>query len=103
MNEYKINKKGKLVEFTKWDIFKWTIYSYLHRFRIIDTWKYKVIPHSDNKYYFKLSPKEYEDAEKIYKEKGTISYEFYPCGGIGWGTKVHHKDEVIDITDINKW
>lgn len=56
------------------------------------------------KRYFSLSPKEYEDAEKIYKEKGTIEYIFYPCG-IAWGVKVKvvKTGEEINITDVETW
>ena len=81
------------------------IFQKLLRFKIVDTWKYKVTPRFDLKYYFKLSLKEYEAAEKIYKEKGNISYEFYPGGGIGWGIKIHvlNTGEVIDITDYSCW
>ena len=99
-------KNGKLVKTNKFSIFCRTIKGYLTRFKIVDTWKYKLIPHSDSKYIFKLSPNEYEDSKKLYKENGTISYEFYPCGGIGWGVRIHllNKDnEIIDITDYNSF
>lgn len=97
--------KGKWIKANKWLMFYNTIKNYLARFKIVDTWKYKLILHEDSKYYFKLSPKEYEGAEKLYKEKGTISYEFYPCAGIAWGVKIHvlKTDEVIDISDITCW
>ena len=42
-------KKGKIVEVTKWDIFCITIKSYLTRFKVIDSWKYKTILHDDMK------------------------------------------------------
>ena len=56
------------------------------------------------KYHYVLSEKEYKQAKEIYKEKGTISYEFYPAG-IGWGVKVHVEKtgEIIDITDVSNW
>lgn len=78
--------------------------NWLRRFKIIDTWKNVVIPKNDRKYYFKLSPKEYEDAQKIYKEKGTISYEFSPTGiGSVVKVKVLKTGEIIDITDYDTW
>ena len=104
--EIYVFRHGKLVKATKWIILYRTIKSYLTRFKIVDTWKYQLIPHSDSKYIFKMSPKEYEDSEKLYKENGTISYEFYPCGGIGWGIRIHLLDKdngVIDITDYNSF
>lgn len=92
-------------EKSKLEIFKETIRDWVTRFKIVDTWNYMIIPHSHNKYYFKMSPQEYEDADNIYKDKGTISYEFYPCGGIGWGLKVRivKTGEVFDITDVSSW
>ena len=57
------------------------------------------------KRYFSLSPQEYEDAEKIYKEKGTLEYIFYPCAGLAWGVKVKviKTGEIINITDVSCW
>ena len=61
---------------------------------------------------FKLNEKENELAEEFLQEhrhleiyKGTISYEFYPCAGIGWGVKVHvmSTGETIDIRDVSTW
>ena len=100
-----IYKRGKYIKATSWDLFWRKIKNYRERFKIVDTWKYKLIPHDDSKYYFKLSSKEYNDAKKLYKEKGTISYEFYPCAGIAWGVKIHilKTDEIIDISDISCW
>lgn len=101
-----IFKNGRFIQATKWNLFCRKIHSLITRFKIVDTRKYNLIPHSDSKYYFKLSLKEYNDAEKIYKENGTISYEFYPCGGIGWGVKIHCLDKdnkIIDITDTTCW
>lgn len=97
-------KNNHLIKATKWMIFKRTIYSWITRFKLVDSWKYRFIPSSDMKYYFKLSPKEYEDAEKIYNEKGTISYRFYPTG-IGNEVKVEvvKSGEIIDITDVSSW
>jgi len=99
------NKKSKTyIKLNKWTSFKQKIKKLITRYKIADTWKYKLVPYEDSKYYFKMSPKEYEDAKRIYKEKGTISYEFYPCGGVGWGLRLHAKcGEVIDVTDYNSW
>lgn len=96
---------NKWIKATKWILFKRTIRNWIDRFKIIDTQKYRLILNDDAKYYFKLSSKEYEDAERIYKDKGTISYEFYPAGGIGWGVRIRvlNTDEVIDISDIESW
>lgn len=98
-------KKNKYIEATKWDLF-W--HRFKHKFtkwKLIDTSKYCLLPWNDKKKQFSLSNKEYEDAKKLYEEKGTISYEFYPCGGIGWGIKIHilKTKEIIDITDVTKW
>ena len=100
-----IYKRGKYIKATSLDLFWRKIKRYRERFKIVDTWKYKLVPYSDSKYYFKLSPKEYDDAEKLYKEKGTISYEFYPCAGMAWGVKIHalKTDEIIDISDVSCW
>lgn len=100
-----IYKNNIFTKASKWNIFWETIKRYCSRFKIVDTWKYMLILHDHSKYYFKLSPKEYEDAKKIYKDKGTISYEFFPCGGIGWGVKVHvlKTNEIFDITDVSDW
>jgi len=105
MNNYYIIKNGKLCKLTKWKLFIRKLLSYFTKFKLVNTWKYEIIPLEDRKYCFKLSPKEYEDSEKIYKEKGTISYEFYPCGGIGWGVKIHviKTGEIIDISDVSTW
>lgn len=53
---------------------------------------------------FTLSEKQLKRAEEIYKEKGTISYEFIPSG-IGWVVKVKviKTGEEIDITDYDTW
>lgn len=98
-----IFNKGQLVKVTKWKLFTIKIKRFFSRYKIYDTRKYILRSYDDLKYYFRLSKEEYIEAQKIYKEKGTISYEFYPCGGVGWGVKVHTKDEVIDITDYNNF
>lgn len=99
-----IFKNGKFVKASKWQLFKQKIYNKFHRFKIVDTKKYTLIPYDDLKYYFKLSKKEYNEAREISSEKGSISYEFHPCG-IGWGVSVRILDtgEIIDITDVNSW
>lgn len=75
-----------------------------NRWRIIDTWKYQLILKSDLKRYFCLSPEEYEVVQKIKKEKGDISYHFYPTGiGTTVRVKVKKTSEEIDITDYNYW
>ena len=100
-----ILKNNKWVIATKWDLFWNSIKRTLTRWKLIDTHKYCLVPWSDKKRQFILSDKEYIEAQNIYKEKGTISYEFYPCAGIGWGVKIHVEKtkEIIDITDINTW
>lgn len=82
-----------------WRKFK---YKFL-RWKLINTSKYLIIP--KDKYYFILSDKEQQKAKEIYKNKGTIEYTFYPCGGIGWGCKVKvwKTNEYIDITDMSDW
>ena len=98
-------KNGKWVKATKWMLFKNKLKRESKRWKIVDTFSNKIIPLDNMKRYFSLSPQEYEDAEKIYKEKGTIAYIFYPCGGIAWGIKVRvlDTDEEIDITDVTCW
>jgi len=90
---------------SKWILFKRRIKYLLKRWKIVDTKKYWIVPEFERKNHFILSDKEYIEAQNIYKEKGTIAYIFYPCGGIAWGVKVRVLDtsEEIDITDINNW
>lgn len=94
-----ILKNGKWVKATKLEIFKRTIVEMFTRYKLIDTWKYNIIPHEDFKYIFKMTPKEYEKAKELCKD--ILAYEFYPIGGIGYGLKIHTKDEVIDVTDFD--
>ena len=104
--EYWIRYKGKWIKNpSKWILFKRWIKFTLKRWKIVDSTKYWIIPEDDRKYHFILSEKEYNEAEKLYKEKGTISYEFYPCAGFGWGIKIHvlKTDEIIDITSYDNW
>ena len=96
---------GKWVKATKWKLFKHRLKREAKRWKSVDIYSKRVIPIDDMKRHFTLSPLEYEQAEKIYKEKGTIEYTFYPCGGIGWGIKVKvlKTGEEIDITDVSCW
>ena len=101
-----INYKGKWVKNpSKWILFKRAFKDYLRRWKIVDTWKYRIIPHSEMDRHFILSSIEKNEADEIYKEKGTLEYHFFPCSGIGWGVrvKVVKTDEIIDITDITNW
>lgn len=101
-----INYKGKWVKNpSKWIMFKRNFKLLCKRWKLVDTYKNKIVPVSELGRYFILSPKEKEDADKIYKEKGTLSYEFYPCGGIAWGVqvKVLKTKEIINITDTEVW
>ena len=96
---------GKWIKATKWKSFKQKIKSEIKRWKLVDKYSNRIVSIDDMKRYFSLSPIEYERAEKIYKEKGTIAYIFYPCGGIAWGVKVRVLDtnEEIDITDVTCW
>lgn len=96
---------GKWVKATKWKIFKQKIKFEIKRWKLVDKYSNRIVPIDDMKRYFSLSPIEYERAKKIYKEKGTIAYIFYPCGGIAWGVKVRvlNTNEEIDITDVSTW
>ena len=98
-------KDGKWVKASKWMLFKHRLKNQFKRWKVVDKYSNKIISMEDMKRYFTLSPIEYEQAEKIYKEKGTIEYIFYPCGGIGWGVKVKvlKTGEIIDITDVSCW
>ena len=100
-----INKNGKWVKVSKWDLFWRRIEHQFTKWKIINTDDYWIVPNQDRGHHFVLSDKEHEDAEKLYKEKGTLSYEFFPCGGIGWGVRVKVVDtgEIIDITDVSSW
>ena len=80
--------------------------SWFNKWKFVDKSKYNIIPQSEMKRHFVLSKKQYEESEKLYKEeKRTISYEFYPCGGIGWGVKIHDMktNETFNITDTSVW
>ena len=72
---------------------------------LVNTDRFKVEPFPYPYTRFELTPKQMEDAKKIYEEKGTIEYTFYPCSGIGWGCKVKvwNTNEYIDITDVSNW
>lgn len=93
------------IKATKWDLFWDKIKWKFKKWKLVNTSKYDLIPWEDKKKQFTLSDKEYEKSEKLYKEKGTISYEFCPCG-IGWAVKIHcldNNNEIIDITDYDNW
>lgn len=79
------------------------IKNWFKKWKIVDTSCNNVIPH--NILTFWLTPQQMKDADRIYKEKGTIEYTFYPCGGIGFGCKVKvwKTNEYIDITDVSNW
>ena len=89
---------------SKWIMLKRGIKLWCQKWKLVDKTESKIIPMTELKRYFSLSPKEYEDAEKIYKEKGTIEYHFCP-GTIGWGVKVKvvKTGEIIDITSYDNW
>jgi len=100
-----IIENGQWIKATKLKLFKHNIKKNLKRWKLVDKYSNKIIPSSELGRYFSLSPIEYEQAQKLFKEKGTLSYEFYPCG-IGWGIRVHCLDknnEIIDITDVTCW
>ena len=105
--EFWIEYNGKFIKNpSKWIRFKRKIKFLLRRWKIIDTHKCWIIPENEKVLYFKLSEKEYREAERMHKEEHrTISYEFYPCGGIGWGVRIRDLDtkEVFDITSYENW
>ena len=98
-------KRNQYVKVTKWDLFWRPIKYWFTKWKLVDTSKYCLVSWTDREKQFTLSDKEYIDSENIYKEKGTISYEFYPCAGIGWGVKIHilKTGEIIDITSYDNW
>ena len=100
-----IVENGKWVKATKWKLFKKRLRDESKRQKLVDTYSNRIIPIDDIKRHFILSPIEQEEAEKLYKEKGTLEYTFYPCGGIGWGIKVKvvKTGEEFDITDVTCW
>ena len=103
--DFWINYNGKWIKNpSKWIMLKRNVKLWCKKWKLVDKSKNKIIPQSEMKRYFSLSPKEREDAEKIYKEKGTIEYTFYPTG-IAWGVKVRvlKTGEEIDITDVTCW
>lgn len=103
--EHYIVKDGKWVKANKWMLFKHRLKNEFKRWKVVDKYSNRIIPIEEIKRYFILSPIEYEQSKKIYKEKGTIEYTFYPCGGIGWGVKVRvlKTGEEINITDVSCW
>lgn len=105
MNEKYLIEDGKWVRANKWKLFKFNCRHWFKKWKLVDSSKCRIIPFSEMGRFFELTSQEKKDAEKLYKEKGTISYEFYPCGGIGWGIKIHvlKTNEIIDITDVDSW
>ena len=103
---YLVSKEGRLIKATPLMLFKSRIKRWFKKWKLIDSSKYVLIPRSDMGKWFGLSEEEYKESERLYKEeKRTISYEFYPCGGIGWGVRVHDlkTKETFDITDVTNW
>ena len=102
---FHIDKSGKIKQVSKLKHIYYKVIDKFKKWKFINSRKYLIIPNNKAGVVFRLSDKEHESAEEIYKTKGTISFEFYPCGGIGWGVKLHVLDteEVIDITDIDSW
>lgn len=98
-------KDGKIIKANRWDLFKYKIRSLFTRYRLVDTRKFIIQPREAMSRQFTMTEKEKALADKIYKEKGTIQYTFYPCAGIGWGVKltVLKTKEEIDITDVENW
>jgi hypothetical protein len=103
--DFWINYNGKWIKNpSKWLMLRRDFKFWCKKWKLVDKSKNKIIPQSEMKRYFSLSPKELESAEKIFKEKGTLEYIFYPTG-ISWGVRVHtlKTGEIIDITDVSCW
>lgn len=98
-------ENGKFVELTKFRKFKFKFKRFFTKWKIVNKYRNNIIPYSDMKLYFRLSEKQYKQAKEIYKEKGSISYEFYPLAGLGYGLKIHvlKTNEIINITDVSTW
>lgn len=103
--EYYSKRKHRFVKATWFGLLIRKIKHLFTKWKIINTDYYWIVPNSDRGRHFILTDKEYKKAKKLYKDKGTISYEFYPCAGIGWGIKIHilKTNEIFDITDIEAW
>lgn len=104
-NKHYIIEDGKIVKATKWKLFKFNCKKLIKRWKLVDSFIYRIIPRSEMRRFFELTPQEKIDADKVYEEKGSISYEFYPCDGLGWGVRVHvlKTGEIINITDVSNW
>ena len=78
--------------------------NWFKKWKLVDTTKYSTEP-KYKRGRFQLTEKQLEEIDKIIKEKGTVEFTFYPCGGIGYGVKVKvwKTGEYIDITDVNSW
>lgn len=105
--EVSIYWKGRwITNPSKWILFRRKIKLWFKKWKLVDTNKYKLIPYDEIGRWFSLSEQEYNESERLYKEEHrTLSYEFYPCGGIGWGIKVHDlkTKETFDITSYDNW
>lgn len=103
--EHYIIEDGKLVKATWWKLINFRCKNWIKKWKLVDKYSNKIIPYSEISRYFSLSPIEKETADKLYKEKGTLEYHFYPCGGIAWGIKVKvvKTGEIIDITSYEDW
>ena len=78
------------------------IKKFLTKWKLVDTSKNRICP-KDSKVFI-LTDYQSNLCDKIYKDKGTIEYTFYPTG-IGWGVKVKSwkTNEYFDITDTSVW
>lgn len=98
-------RKNRFIKPNSFEFLLFKIRTFVHKYKIVNTSKYCLVPWNDKKKQFILSDKEYKEAKELYKNKGTISYEFYPCAGLGWGVRIHvlKTKEIIDITDTSNW
>lgn len=105
--EFYIYYKDKWIKNpSKWIMFKRNFKLWFKKWKLIDTTKYKLIPINELGRWWGLSEQEYKESERLYEEEHrTLSYEFYPCAGLGWGIKVHDikTKEEFDITDVSSW
>lgn len=102
---YKVLFRQKLTTREKFIVMWDKIKHWFKKWKFVNTDQYRVDPFPYPYLRFELTPKQMEQAKQIYKDKGTIEYTFYPCGGIGWGCKVKvwETNEYIDITDVSNW
>lgn len=78
---------------------------WLTKWKFVNTDKYSIEEYPYPFTRFELTKQQMRNVDRIYKEKGTLEYTFYPCGGIGWGFKVKiwKTNEEIDLTDVSNW